>query len=770
MPTNRLLFQQGDTLALPSGPGETHLYKVERRGRDGYLLSSAAGAPDSFWTHERIYDIYTASQLQHWPCNLAGLDANIAEMLQTDLEGWSERLLFEARCREAYVRYVKRLRDRGLSANFAYARSAKVVTRTYRRTWAKESIYIAGQELKALQASCRKWRSTSLVVTGARKPFELTEHGIRKWYQVWEKAGYDLRSLIAKVHKRGRHAPRAISRIHEQQDPNKPLCVYGAMEKIGRTVWMSKLKVTKTYAYERFVQLCREINVEPFSRTAFVAFLQKRYNEFEIYKAKHGARLAYLKYNIFEQRRLPKRALEEVEVDHCLLDVWVEDKYGRKARPWLTVLICRATKMIVGYHLSFDVPSYTTLSRAIIHAMAPKDLSCFPEIENDWPCHGVFDFLITDRGMEFLSESLNRAGNALRFAIVNLPGRMPHLKGTVERYFATLGIRVLSHMEGTTLSRTEVYDPKAAARFTLEELSCRILKWIVDDYHQIEHRSLGMAPVAKWKELVDDSIDGGVRPVGSFKNLVMLMGERTQRKISNVGIHFDNNVYASYELTVLRKRHGGLSDWYQILADPVDRGHLWVLDTLDKRWLVVPVANPSIAKGLNKFAMKVVMRMARKIAPKGEKITDAVMEEARERCDREALTAQTRSALRYMSNGALPTPVLGNNNMLSILAGAVLPVPEAYSVDHQSEPPARYQDLPAQSAASSARKASAADFVEPKITQKAKRKPEAEIVTNPQNAEIAAPDSHHQQPVASKEPSALDLLIARGVSTRGSLL
>ena len=47
MPTNRLLFQHGDTLALPSGPGETHLYKVERRRRDGYVLSSMAGAPDS---------------------------------------------------------------------------------------------------------------------------------------------------------------------------------------------------------------------------------------------------------------------------------------------------------------------------------------------------------------------------------------------------------------------------------------------------------------------------------------------------------------------------------------------------------------------------------------------------------------------------------------------------------------------------------------------------------------------------------------------------
>lgn len=769
MPTNRLLFQHGDTLALPSGPGETHLYKVERRRRDGYVLSSMAGAPDSLWTHERIYDIYTASQLQHWPCNLASLDQNIAEMLQTDVEGWPERLVFEARCRESYVRYTKRLRDRGMPANLAYIRAAKVVTRTYRKKWAKESQRIAGMEAEAAIGAGRKAKSTHLDALPEPKPFKLGKHGVRKWYQVWEQAGYDLRALIAKYHKRGRHKPRAVSRVHEQEDPNKPLCVYGAMEKIGRTVWMSKLKVTKTYAYKRFRDLCKEINVEPFSRSAFVKFLHKRYSEFEIFRSKHGARLAYLKYNIFERRKLPKRALEEVEVDHCLLDVWVTDKHGRKARPWLTVLICRATKMIVGYHLSFDVPSYTTLSRAIIHAMAPKDLSNFPEIENDWPCHGVFDFLITDRGMEFLSESLNRAGNALRFAIVNLPGRMPHLKGTVERYFATLGIRVLSHMEGTTLSRTEVYDPKAAARFTLEELSCRILKWIVDDYHQTDHSTLGMAPVAKWKELVDDSIDGGVRPVGNFKNLVMLMGEIARRKISNVGIHFENNLYASHELAALRKRHGGLKNWYQILADPVDRGHLWVLDTVEKRWLVVPVANARTAKGLNKFAMKVVMRMARKMVAKGETITDAVMEEARERCDREALTAHTRSALRYMSDGALATPVLGNNNILTVLAGAVMPTPGAYD-DDQGELFGEYHEAPAQPAASDEPQASAAHVVRASVKPRSKPKPEPLVADKPKGADNAAPDTTPQQSAAPKGPSALDLLIAHGVSSRKALL
>ena len=155
--------------------------------------------------------------------------------------------------------------------------------------------------------------------------------------------------------------------------------------------------------------------------------------------------------------------------------------------------------------------------------------------------------------------------------------------------------------------------------------------------------------------------------MGSFSRLVMLMGERVRRKISNVGIHFENNIYASLELASMRKRRGGLAKDVQILADPTDRGHLWVLDTNSKQWIVVPAVNQRISGGLNKFASRVVMRMARKIAGKNEEITDAIMIDARERCEREARSAKNRKALRFFSDGAMATNLVGNNGILSVL-------------------------------------------------------------------------------------------------------
>lgn len=671
-------MEVGDSLALPEGNDSRHLWRVVRRHRKGYRLASQVTGGEKDWTHDQIYDAHSAGQMEHWPCNLQALDAKIADLLRTDFEAWSPRHRFEAEAREAYVVRVATLRDRGVQMKVALVRAATVVTVTYQKKWLLEEQRIIAVEEATKIRVARKARSTHLASAAKTEAFKLDWSAIRKWYHRWDVAGRDIRSLLSHYHLRGRQKPWHTCKLSEQTDDNNPLCVYGAMAKIGRDYWMKAPRPTKSYCYRKLRELCGEKGFDLVSETAFNTFIRDYFTAYEEHRARYGARHAYLKYHIFRLRALPNRALEEVEVDHCLLDVFAKDERGRVARPWLTALICRATKMILGIHISFDVPNYMTLSRAIIHAISPKDLSGHPDIKNDWPTQGVFDLLITDRGMEFLSASIQRAGKDLRFAIVNLPGRMPYLKATVERFFGSFGVQVLTHLEGSTLSKTDqYYNPQARARYSLNEIVAKTVKWIVDDYHQTPHDALTTTPAKRWNELINDPVTGGVRPVPNLSRLTMLMGERISRKISNIGIQFDNNIYASYELAQLRKRRGGLTDKFEILADPVDRGYLWVLDKVEKRWFIVPAVNQKIAGGLNRFAMRIVMRMARQIAGKGEEITDAIMIEARERCEREAMTAKSRSALRFLCNGALATNVAGNNNMLAFLSGPMDGAPPA---------------------------------------------------------------------------------------------
>jgi putative transposase len=57
--------------------------------------------------------------------------------------------------------------------------------------------------------------------------------------------------------------------------------------------------------------------------------------------------------------------LQIIQVDHTKIDVFVVDEKHRLPiqRPWLTLLIDVATRMVTGYHLSLEAPSSVSLSR-----------------------------------------------------------------------------------------------------------------------------------------------------------------------------------------------------------------------------------------------------------------------------------------------------------------------------------------------------------------------------------------------------------------------
>jgi putative transposase len=263
--------------------------------------------------------------------------------------------------------------------------------------------------------------------------------------------------------------------------------------------------------------------------------------------------------------------------------------------------------------------------------------------------------IITDRGLEFLSESFRRAGKLVGFAVVNLPGRCPYLKGIVERFFGTLNIRVLSHLEGTTLCRSvETYNPQRRVRFDLGELTQMIVRWIVDDYHQTRHPSLGKTPMVRWTEQVDKF---RVRPVPSFRLLVTQLGETVKRKVGNTGISWENHTYASDQLEKLRYRRGGLKKDWEIRIDPYDRGEVFVLDEDRRTWISVPCTQQKTSRGITKFQMRLHMRIARRMTPAGEEVTPAIIEKAMEICATKARKGRARQAQRYLADGALATAV-----------------------------------------------------------------------------------------------------------------
>lgn len=670
---------RGDTVAMPDGVAGRQLWRVERRLKDGYLTSSLHGEPDRLWTHDEIMAAWCDRRMEHWPVDLSGLDAALSEMLQIDLDHWSPEKVFEARCRETYVKRVDELLTEGVGKYKAYRRAANEITAEYADEWAAkaEALRTAAEATAPRRLKTRSLAMAEAPVTA----FSLGFSSVKTYWLTWDRAGRDVRALIARDHQRGDHRPRFDDRRGEMKDDADVRCVYGAMAWAARTVYMGQLDPdeaggkpgrtvtsTKKYAYERMKEKLEGLGLPVVSITTFSKFLRDRYDAYDEYRARFGPRAAYLKFHIFQRRALPDRAMEEVEVDHCLLDVFVMDRHGRIARPWLTALICRATKMVVGIHIGFDPPSAETLARAVLHAILPKVLDG-TGARNDWPCMGGFDMLITDRGLELMSEAFQRAGQRLKFAIVNLPGRSPWLKATVERFFGTMGVRVMSRLEGTTRARApDWYDPQARARYGLAELTGMVVRWIVDDYHQDEHATLRTSPRQRWQELAENALDGGVRVPPPFREVFRMLGEGgITRVIGNNGIAFDNNHYSSADLERFRRTHDGGKP-VEIIAEYFDRSFIWA--KLGDEWKEVPATSGSLA-GRSRYANRIINRLARKMTPKGEAVTEDTLERARIQCEEEARTMKGRRAMRFLSEGALATDVVGNDGRLAVLANGL---------------------------------------------------------------------------------------------------
>jgi putative transposase len=107
----------------------------------------------------------------------------------------------------------------------------------------------------------------------------------------------------------------------------------------------------------------------------------------------------------------PERPLDLFQIDHTWMDIIVVDEVERKplGRPWLTVVIDVATRMIAGYYLSFDHPSSSSVALALSRAVLPKDrhLERF-NVTADWPVCGLPAAVHLDNAEEFHARALER--------------------------------------------------------------------------------------------------------------------------------------------------------------------------------------------------------------------------------------------------------------------------------------------------------------------------------------------------------------------------
>jgi len=294
----------------------------------------------------------------------------------------------------------------------------------------------------------------------------------------------------------------------------------------------------------------------------------------EVMKAREGAKAARQRFAPVTGRNRSERPLDVVQIDHTPADIILVDSFERKpiGRPWVTLAIDIATRMVTGYHVSFDAPSRLSVALCLTRAVAPKaeflaDLEC----NAPWPAQGRPVSIHVDNGRDFRSQAFQSACAEWGINLVYRPPGSPHFGGHVERLIGTM-MGAVHLLPGTTQSSVAAkggYDAEAMAAMTLGEFD----RWFALEicrYNNSIHSSLGCTPVAKWDALAGEMSGDIPFDMEAFR-VSFLPSE--QRQVRRDGIHLFDLRYWSDALAGYVGRRGGK---VVVRYDPRDLSTVWV--------------------------------------------------------------------------------------------------------------------------------------------------------------------------------------------------
>jgi putative transposase len=252
------------------------------------------------------------------------------------------------------------------------------------------------------------------------------------------------------------------------------------------------------------------------------------------------------------------------ECDHTTVDVIIVDPVSGLpiGRPTVTVMLDRATRMVMGVRIGFEPPSAESVLECLRVSALPKHelLASAPDLDPSWtwPCMGLPRVLVTDQAKEFKSKALDDACLSLGVDLQHAPALKAWYKGRIERFFRTLAREVFHRVPGTTFAnffeRHREAVPEKVAVTTLAELWAHTIHFLVGIYARRPHRALGgRSSLDLWSESVARH---GVRPIPSADELRSMTSHVTWRKPQPYGIEYEGLIYNGPEVAMLRVRPG----------------------------------------------------------------------------------------------------------------------------------------------------------------------------------------------------------------------
>lgn len=302
-------------------------------------------------------------------------------------------------------------------------------------------------------------------------------------------------------------------------------------------------------------------------------------------------------------------------------------------RVWLTLAIDSYSRMVVGFDMSPEPPSYRSVMRCLRNAIPPKDkfiqtvLDEFKaqggneieaDIEYEWPCFGMIADLVVDNGLEFHSQNLLDALSQLGISIEYNPKRKPRYKGKVERFFETLNSKLIHTLDGTTFSNTQQrgdYQSEKNAKLTIQDLMLLVTKFVVDEYPNTYHEGIRDCPIRRWTRGTEKH---PVRLLSNLEDLSVLTSCVETCTLSRIGVRLFNLQFQSEAIQLLYRRlmtgkmNLGGNPKVRVKYDPENLLTVYVEDAQNRVFLPARCLYAAYADGLSVWRHKLVRSVVSK--------------------------------------------------------------------------------------------------------------------------------------------------------------
>lgn len=208
-----------------------------------------------------------------------------------------------------------------------------------------------------------------------------------------------------------------------------------------------------------------------------------------------------------------------------------------------------------------------------------------------WNMHGRPEMIVLDRGPNYIGDEVYDLLAALGIVNLGAPARKPWLRPFIERLFKTIHLGFAQRFSGRTFSNVVALgenDAATRASLTLDEFLHWLVRWVVDIYHNTEHRGLqGRTPAEAWRQSQTSSRLQAV----SREELRKVFGIRRSRQLGPSSITMMHIQYQTDDLMKIFYARSNRSEPLEVAWWPHDIGTISVKVAPD-RWMNVTAADP----------------------------------------------------------------------------------------------------------------------------------------------------------------------------------